>query len=1013
MDKTTLTYAEQLAKEATELNAFNSINLLGIKESLTKMLGQIGKNGLFDEYTKHDINHVDIMLGLINDIVPEQTKKIMTKADWLLIVLSTYFHDLGMLVSKNEYANRNKNQLFKDFKEAYENKPSNKESLKTLSQEQSERFVYQEFVRKNHGKRIADWLNAENTELYDGEIVKLVRNMVSGLKPLFVKDIAVICESHNEDDLDNNDKYPVKHDYGMNIDEKGNVFYAALILRTADMLHITGDRAPSIEYQIISPSNPTSQIEWAKQASVTSISPKEQIDGEGNVDKSKQSDTFTITGYFEDPKGFFPLMDYLDYARKQLQASYRLNEEKKKKFSMEYEFPWKDIDDGKIETKDYERRQLSFTIDQQKILDLLVGETLYNNITVSLREIAQNAIDAVKVKKFEYEQDKEGLNKSYVPKVDVKWIPETRQLIVADNGTGMDMNIIQNHLLKVGSSRYSDKDFIKTHSGYHSISRFGIGLLSCFLVAEDVDILTRTKAKDKPLLLKVSKLHGKYLLKHGVEDNSPLSFLDNSQSGTSIMLKIKSEIGDFEPEKILREWILFPACSFTYTENNDSKDIGYKDTKALLEYVLQSKGLDKTEYKIVGQNESGIDMSILLKKNMILKEWSFVEYFDIIRNENFDVFPCGISIEGIRIDKNTPGFEQPYFIAIANLIGKEAQARPNVARSAIDSKTIGGVMGRVYDLYLKEIKRQMMDISQEYSITWASSELPFLLDVFTENSHHISHTILNKDEFNKSIEKQQYHLLYKDDYSFKSIEELKDIGHFWMIDSAAYNSATNLIREAKKSNLSAMDLLKVLYGDDCGLFNDVDVVLNNRLLRCDLDRQIIEKFEITDVRIFDEYRSLNLKWEVKDEETPRWLHCYASYGNYYGQVYSLFVQNSEINIININNYEAFRCEYGLFVLSGNAIYNYIKDLNNKLSINNEFDSRILDVVCSFIYRHYGVSHADEDWAHLFEEHISRYYSGSFYQQIKSKINIDSLINACELSSFSVYDKYLWYRRKDD
>lgn len=71
------------------------------------MLAHIGDGGLFDEYTKHDISHIDKMLESLDFIIPESTQKIMTGADWMLIVISTYFHDLGMLVTRNEYENRN------------------------------------------------------------------------------------------------------------------------------------------------------------------------------------------------------------------------------------------------------------------------------------------------------------------------------------------------------------------------------------------------------------------------------------------------------------------------------------------------------------------------------------------------------------------------------------------------------------------------------------------------------------------------------------------------------------------------------------------------------------------------------------------------------------------------------------------------------------------------------------------------------------------------------------------
>ncbi|WP_427501530.1 HD domain-containing protein [Methylomonas sp. MED-D] len=39
------------------------------------------------------------MLKNLDWIIPEQTKKVMSDADWLMIVLAVYFHDMGMLVT--------------------------------------------------------------------------------------------------------------------------------------------------------------------------------------------------------------------------------------------------------------------------------------------------------------------------------------------------------------------------------------------------------------------------------------------------------------------------------------------------------------------------------------------------------------------------------------------------------------------------------------------------------------------------------------------------------------------------------------------------------------------------------------------------------------------------------------------------------------------------------------------------------------------------------------------------
>jgi len=99
---------EQFAKKAESLSAFGGLNLLYIKKSVASLIGQIGRGGIFDEYTKHDISHIDEMLKNLEWIVPQQTQKVMSAADWLMIVLAIYFHDMGMLVTKEEFEARTK-----------------------------------------------------------------------------------------------------------------------------------------------------------------------------------------------------------------------------------------------------------------------------------------------------------------------------------------------------------------------------------------------------------------------------------------------------------------------------------------------------------------------------------------------------------------------------------------------------------------------------------------------------------------------------------------------------------------------------------------------------------------------------------------------------------------------------------------------------------------------------------------------------------------------------------------
>ena len=71
--------------------------------------------------------------------------------------------------------------------------------------------------------------------------------------------------------------------------------------------------------------------------------------------------------------------------------------------------------------------------------------------------------------------------------VGISWNSKTRTLTVEDSGTGMTQEIIESNLLKVGASRYQDPEFRKKYPQFSPISRFGIGVLSAFMVADNVE----------------------------------------------------------------------------------------------------------------------------------------------------------------------------------------------------------------------------------------------------------------------------------------------------------------------------------------------------------------------------------------------------------------------------------------------------------------------------------------------------------------------------------------------
>lgn len=138
------------AQEASSYDCFKEIDLLKIKDKLADILSHLRDNGSFKEYTQHDISHIDGMLKILEYLIPDKTKKIMHPADWMMLVLSVYFHDYGMLVTQDEVSNRNLDEAFLEYKETYSGMDNN-----TMTEDE----LYENYVRIHHADRIYDWLN--------------------------------------------------------------------------------------------------------------------------------------------------------------------------------------------------------------------------------------------------------------------------------------------------------------------------------------------------------------------------------------------------------------------------------------------------------------------------------------------------------------------------------------------------------------------------------------------------------------------------------------------------------------------------------------------------------------------------------------------------------------------------------------------------------------------------------------------------------------------------------------
>src|SRR5262245_34863499 len=117
-----------------------------------------------------------------------------------------------------------------------------------------------------------------------------------------------------------------------------------------------------------------------------------------------------------------------------------------------------------------------------------LGESLYSDPGVSVRELLQNANDTCVVRRAEDP-------KSPGPEIHVRHDAYRRLLVVEDNGAGMTAAEVQQFLTVIGTSHTDEVRTRLEALGQGSlaerlIGRFGLGLLSAFIIGDRIEFVT-------------------------------------------------------------------------------------------------------------------------------------------------------------------------------------------------------------------------------------------------------------------------------------------------------------------------------------------------------------------------------------------------------------------------------------------------------------------------------------------------------------------------------------------
>ena len=178
--------------------------------------------------------------------------------------------------------------------------------------------------------------------------------------------------------------------------------------------------------------------------------------------------------------------------------------------------------------------ELPFQAEVQQVLALVIN-SLYTHKEVFLRELISNASDALDKARFTQLTQKDVTEQVGEPRIAIKLDDDARTLTIEDNGIGMTHDEVIQNLGTI--ARSGSLEFLKAHAdaaknkdaALNIIGQFGVGFYAAFMVADRVDVHTRSMQPGAEAVTWRSSGTGTFSVSAG----------EREQPGTEIVLHLK------------------------------------------------------------------------------------------------------------------------------------------------------------------------------------------------------------------------------------------------------------------------------------------------------------------------------------------------------------------------------------------------------------------------------------------------------------------------------------------
>lgn len=490
------------------MNAEDQASVTTLAKNVEPYYSSMGGAPFFPEYTLHGIEHVRNVISFANKLIPNPTSDSLTSGEIAYLFSAIMIHDIGMFLTED------------GFKSLVEGAYSDNQipGLDSASWN-SEWNSYIERVRRYPDTKLINLLGDDTPvesvcldpdrmqkrdRLVCGDFLRIyhgrLAHQIAIKKFMGTRDVDIFCNtSFDDEDRDLIGLIARSHCVNMRDTESylnslfgeverprnARIFYLMSLLRIADYIDAGKNRAPEALTYRQEITSPISRNEWEwnnqiKERSYTWNFKRKRL----NIDASPSTTS-----------QFVMVEKWLKSIQTELDMSWAFLHEKYPEDCPPLSIHR--ITSRLLQDKCRETYKKKFVINDMRlhvnpsILRLLIAPLYGNNPSFGVRELLQNAVDACREREYLKQDDK------YKGEVTVSIDTNDETFTITDNGIGMTEEVLRDYFLSIGSS-YRESDEWKQNytvnrkSEVARTGKFGIGVLSAFLLGDTVNVTTRS-----------------------------------------------------------------------------------------------------------------------------------------------------------------------------------------------------------------------------------------------------------------------------------------------------------------------------------------------------------------------------------------------------------------------------------------------------------------------------------------------------------------------------------------